>query len=152
MYVSVCLWVLVCECIYVSACMWVHVCEWMYVSVCMVVSGVHMPQCCCRGQKTTVWSQFFPSTFMWVLGFVSKAWGLCSKHLYFLSCVAAPLSFIATELELTGSARVTGHQAQRICLSLPPQHWDCRHAPLHLAFTTGSGDPNPGLCACMAHT
>lgn len=51
----------------------------MYVHV-----GLHTPQHACRGKKTTSWSQFSPSIFMWVPGIKSRSLG-SHKHLDWLS-------------------------------------------------------------------
>lgn len=45
-------------------------------------------------------------------------------------------------------ARLSGHQAPKIHLSLSPQCWDCRHVLPHLFLSWGAGDPNSDPQAC----
>ena len=51
-------------------------------------------------------------------------------------------------LWVTDLARLSGHQAPKIHLSLSPQCWDCRHVLPHLFLSWGAGDPNSDPQAC----
>lgn len=61
----------------------------LFLCVCMHVSDVfvwmHVAQHTGIGQKMTLWSQFSPILFIWILGIKLKSPGLCSKCLYLLS-------------------------------------------------------------------
>jgi hypothetical protein len=62
-YLSVCVWVFVCECLYVSVCVWVFVCECLCLSVCVCVC---VCVCACvRARKcvlTVLWRKRFRVT------------------------------------------------------------------------------------------
>lgn len=45
-----------------------------------------MPQLLCGGQKTSC-TYFFPSTFIWVLGFELRLLGLQGKQVFYFMCV-----------------------------------------------------------------
>ena len=57
------------------ACMWC-VCMYVYTHVYVDVNAC---VCSCAGQKITLWSQFSPSTFMWILGIWTQVSGLCNR-------------------------------------------------------------------------
>lgn len=70
-----------------------------YESVCMIGYNVHVPESMCGGQKTITWSQFFLSTFVWVLGIELGSLSLCSEHFCLLNGIADPsiILLFATE-------------------------------------------------------
>lgn len=81
----------------------------------------------CVGLKTTLWTCFSPSSFMWVLEFKHRLSGLSSKYL--LSHVTSSTlcfetrSFIS--LEFASKAGLAGQEAPEITVSTP-QSWGCR--------------------------